>query len=133
MRKDRVILAGDAAHITNPVGGLGLSTGFCDAFILSDLLPAGIHGEIGEDALDAYSEERLKIFWNITSPAASHNLTSIMERDPDKRAKIRKMFEGMIYTPMDLGKFAQLPYSLIGNPILPDSPWQKYHQPMGPH
>lgn len=133
MRKGRLVLAGDAAHITNPIGGLGLSTGFWDAFIIGDLLPAVINGDIGEDALDAYSEERLKVFWNITSPTASFNLTSLMERDPAKRAKVREAFEGAIHTPMGLGRFSQLPYALIGNPILPKSPWQKYHQPMAPH
>lgn len=131
LRKGRIVLAGDAAHITNPIGGLGLSTGFWDAFILGDLLPAVINKEIGEDALDAYSDERLRVFWNITSPTASRNLGSIMEADPAKRAKVREAFEGMIYTPMGLGNFAKLPYTLIGDPILPNSHWQKYHQPMG--
>lgn len=129
MRKGRIVLAGDAAHITNPVGGLGLSTGFWDAFILGDLLPAVIHKEIGEEALDAYSEERLRVYHNVTSPAASANLSSIMERDPAKRAKIRERFEGMLYTPAGGAAFAKLPYDLIGNPILPNSPWQKYYAP----
>lgn len=130
MRKGRVILAGDAGHITNPIGGLGLSTGFWDAFILGDLLPAVINKKISEDALDAYSEERLKVYWNVTSPAASRNLSSLMERDPAKRAKIREAYEGTLYTPAGMGNFAKLPYMLIGNPILPNSPWQKYYQPM---
>lgn len=129
MRKGRVILAGDAGHITNPVGGLGLSTGFWDAFILGDLLPAVINKEIGEEALDAYSEERLKVFSTVTSPAASFNLSSIMERDPAKRAKVREAFEGMLYTPAGMANFGKLPFSLIGNPILPNSPWQKYYNP----
>lgn len=129
LHKGRIVLAGDAAHITNPVGGLGLTTGFWDGFILGDLLPAVINKEISEDALDAYSDARLKVFWNVTSPAASLNITRLWERDPAKRAKDREAMEATLYTPAGLAKFATLSHGIIGDPILPNSPWQKYHQP----
>ncbi|OYU73996.1 MAG: hypothetical protein CFE32_19210, partial [Alphaproteobacteria bacterium PA3] len=37
MRQDRVLLIGDAAHISAPWGGLGPTMGFWDAFVLGDL------------------------------------------------------------------------------------------------
>ena len=52
------MLAGDAAHVTNPVGGLGLTGGFLDAFVLYEALAAVIVGDAGGDILDVYSERR---------------------------------------------------------------------------
>ena len=37
-RKGRVLLAGDAAHVNNPIGGMGLNGGFQDAANLADKL-----------------------------------------------------------------------------------------------
>ena len=76
-RAGRVLLAGDAAHITNPVGGLGLTMGLFDSFALVDALSATIGGEAGggsgEDILDRYSAERRRIFLEVTSPQATEN------------------------------------------------------------
>jgi len=47
-RKGRVLLAGDAAHVTNPTGGFGLTTGLFDAYSLWPTLAAVI--------LDEYTE-----------------------------------------------------------------------------
>jgi 3-(3-hydroxy-phenyl)propionate hydroxylase/6-hydroxy-3-succinoylpyridine 3-monooxygenase len=72
-REGRVVLAGDAAHVTNPIGGLGLTTGFADAFILYEALAAVIAGDEPDSILDDYAEERKKAFLEVTSPVASHN------------------------------------------------------------
>src|SRR5437879_6763119 len=39
-RVGRVVLAGDAAHVTNPTGGLGLTSGLFDSFALYPALTA---------------------------------------------------------------------------------------------
>ena len=71
MRDGRVLLAGDAAHATNPTGGLGLTSGMLDTFVLYDALAAVIGGAVGDEVLDRYSEERLRVFTEIASPQAS--------------------------------------------------------------
>ncbi len=43
-RVDRVVLVGDAAHVTNPTGGLGLTSGLFDCFALYPALAAVISG-----------------------------------------------------------------------------------------
>ena len=48
LRKGRVLLAGDAAHATNPCGGLGLTSGIWTGMVLADVLGAVLRGE--EDA-----------------------------------------------------------------------------------
>ena len=43
-RVGRVLMAGDAAHVCNPLGGLGLTSGLLDGIILGDALSAVIAG-----------------------------------------------------------------------------------------
>jgi 2-polyprenyl-6-methoxyphenol hydroxylase-like FAD-dependent oxidoreductase len=85
-RVSNVLLAGDAAHITNPCGGLGLTSGLLDAVHLGDALSAVIHGRAADAVLDAYAHERREIFVNVTSPAATENKRRLMETDPERRA-----------------------------------------------
>ncbi len=73
MRAGRVVLAGDAAHATNPTGGLGLTSGLFDSFVLYDALAAVIKGLADDSVLDRYAEERRRIFLEMASPRASAN------------------------------------------------------------
>ncbi|WP_067998323.1 rifampin monooxygenase [Nocardia pseudobrasiliensis] len=57
-RADRVLLAGDAAHIHPPIGGQGLNLGIQDAFNLGWKLAATVHGWAPEGLLDTYAAER---------------------------------------------------------------------------
>jgi len=54
-RKDRVFLAGDAAHVHSPFGGQGLNLGIIDAANLGWKLAAALNGR---DLLDTYTTER---------------------------------------------------------------------------
>ena len=71
MRVGRVVLAGDAAHATNPTGGMGLTSGLFDTFVLYDALAAIVGDDASPDVLDRYSEERLRTFLELASPQAS--------------------------------------------------------------
>jgi 2-polyprenyl-6-methoxyphenol hydroxylase-like FAD-dependent oxidoreductase len=57
-RVDRVLLAGDAAHIHPPTGGQGLNLGVQDAFNLGWKLAAAVNGWAPEGLLDSYHTER---------------------------------------------------------------------------
>jgi 2-polyprenyl-6-methoxyphenol hydroxylase-like FAD-dependent oxidoreductase len=57
-RKDRVLLAGDAAHIHSPLGGQGLSLGLVDAANLGWKLAAVVRGDRPDSLLDSYTAER---------------------------------------------------------------------------
>ena len=69
-RKGRVVLAGDAAHVTNPTGGFGLTTGLFDAFALWPTLAAVILDGAGPALLDTWAEERRRSFLERTDPQA---------------------------------------------------------------
>ncbi|HRO59210.1 MAG TPA: FAD-dependent monooxygenase [Burkholderiaceae bacterium] len=72
-RVGRVLLAGDSAHSTNPTGGLGLTSGLFDTYVLYEALAAVIRGEAEDSLLDRYAEERRRVFLEIASPQASEN------------------------------------------------------------
>ena len=72
LRDGRVTLAGDAAHLTNPTGGLGLTGGIYDVIALHEALSALIGGRAGTEVLDRYAAERSKTFTELISPTASH-------------------------------------------------------------
>jgi 3-(3-hydroxy-phenyl)propionate hydroxylase len=57
-RSGRVLLAGDAAHVHSPIGGLGLSTGVQDAVNLGWKLAQVIKGTSPGSLLDTYHAER---------------------------------------------------------------------------
>lgn len=57
-RKGRVFLAGDAAHLFTPTGGMGMNTGVDDAVNLGWKLAAVSNGWGGDALLDSYEAER---------------------------------------------------------------------------
>src|SRR5205085_3356520 len=57
-RCGRVLLAGDAAHLNNPLGGFGLNSGIHDAINLCEKLVRVWRREGGEELLDLYSRQR---------------------------------------------------------------------------
>ncbi|KEF57081.1 uncharacterized protein A1O9_07271 [Exophiala aquamarina CBS 119918] len=78
MRVGRVLLAADAAHLCNPMGGLGLTTGIADIGSLVQAL-VGIHtGQTTDIILDIYDEKRRAIFSTITDPISTTNMKRIM-------------------------------------------------------
>ena len=89
-RNGRVLLAGDAAHVTNPVGGLGLTSGLFDAFALAPTMAAVIHGEEGVSVLDRWAADRCRIFLEIVSPAATDNKRRMSESDPERQKQDRE-------------------------------------------
>jgi 3-(3-hydroxy-phenyl)propionate hydroxylase len=57
-RLGRAFLAGDAAHINNPLGGMGMNGGIHDAVNLTSKLVAVIRGESADAELDRYDLQR---------------------------------------------------------------------------
>jgi 2-polyprenyl-6-methoxyphenol hydroxylase-like FAD-dependent oxidoreductase len=80
-RVGKVFLAGDAAHVHPPAGGLGLNTGIQDAYNLGWKLAAVINGEAGDALLDTYESERLPIAeWTLgTSSEGLQKITEAVE------------------------------------------------------
>ncbi|MGO1561683.1 Monooxygenase, FAD-binding [Actinomycetales bacterium JB111] len=84
-RSGRVFLAGDAAHINNPLGGLGMNSGIHDAFLISGLLADRFDGVIDEDGLDRYDEVRRSVSRDYVSAETDKNWRRIRETDEKVR------------------------------------------------
>ena len=57
-RRGSVLIAGDAAHLTSPLGGQGMNTGLSDAFNLGWKLALVVEGRADESLLETYEAER---------------------------------------------------------------------------
>jgi len=85
-RMGRVFLVGDAAHVNNPVGGLGLNFGIHDAVELSDLLGRVIRREVASRTLDLYEGRRRPLNLEYVQQQTIENKKRLEEKDPEIRA-----------------------------------------------
>ncbi|CAK7203394.1 hypothetical protein SEUCBS139899_006127 [Sporothrix eucalyptigena] len=84
MRRGRCLLAGDAAHLCNPFGALGLNTGVLDADALGDALIMVLNENQPVDAvLDTYSDERRKVFQFFIDPTSTANKLRVQNNHQD--------------------------------------------------
>ena len=86
-RKGRVFLCGDAAHVNNPIGGLGLNSGIHEAWHLTGLLDKVLHRRADEQSLDAYEEKRRPLNIKYVQEQTIANKKRLEERDPVQRAQ----------------------------------------------
>jgi 3-(3-hydroxy-phenyl)propionate hydroxylase len=86
-RVGRVLLAGDAAHLNNPVGAFGLNGGIHDAFNLTDKLGRICRGEADASLLDLYVRQRRTVNLEYVQEYSIKNLQRLNEKSEAKRRK----------------------------------------------
>ncbi len=86
-RKGRVLLAGDAAHVNNPIGGMGLNGGIQDAANLSDKLARVLLDGASMRLLDLYDRQRRAVAIEFVQEQSIENKKRLEARDPDVRKK----------------------------------------------
>jgi 3-(3-hydroxy-phenyl)propionate hydroxylase len=86
-RMGRVVLAGDAAHVNNPIGGMGLNGGLQDAAALSNALAAIVAGEAPDRQLDLYDRQRRTVAVEFVQHQSIENKKRLEARDPAIRAR----------------------------------------------
>ena len=80
--KGRVLLAGDAAHVNNPIGGMGMNGGIHDAMNLTEKLADVWYGRAGPEAFDRYTRQRRKAQVDYVQAQTIQNKRSLEEKDP---------------------------------------------------
>jgi len=84
-RRGRMLLAGDAAHLNTPAGGMGLNGGIHDAFELASALIDVLRHGASENRLDLYDRRRRPIAREDILAQADRNRARMRERDPERR------------------------------------------------
>lgn len=82
-RRARVLLAGDAAHINNPLGGMGMNGGIHDAWSLAEALIRIKEGGDPETLLDLYDRQRRGICLRFVQEHTMNNKRLMESRDPN--------------------------------------------------
>lgn len=85
-RAGRVVLAGDAAHVNNPIGGMGLNGGIQDACNLAEKLARVLDGA-SDRLLDLYDLQRRTVALEFVQLQSIENKRRLEARDPKMRAK----------------------------------------------
>jgi 2-polyprenyl-6-methoxyphenol hydroxylase-like FAD-dependent oxidoreductase len=98
-RVGRVALAGDAAHVNSPAGGMGLNGGLHDAFELADTLKAILKDGAQEDRLDLYDRRRRPIARDEILAQSDRNRARMRERDPDRRRALLADLQAITQNP----------------------------------
>jgi 3-(3-hydroxy-phenyl)propionate hydroxylase len=80
-RKGRILLAGDAAHVNNPIGGMGMNGGIHDAINLAEKLSLVIGGECGDQLLALYDRQRRRVAREYIQTQTIANKKLMEERD----------------------------------------------------
>ena len=86
-RRGRVFLAGDAAHLNNPLGGMGLNGGLHDVISLTDRLISWWNGKTDAAILDGYEPQRRPEAIDAIHAITTRNKKLLEERDPVVRAR----------------------------------------------
>jgi 3-(3-hydroxy-phenyl)propionate hydroxylase len=86
-RQGRILLAGDAAHVNNPIGGMGLNGGLQDAANLAAKLAEVLLEGASERLLDLYDRQRRTLAVEFVQQQSIANKKRLEERDPEQRAR----------------------------------------------
>lgn len=86
-RVGRAFIAGDAAHLNNPLGGMGLNGGLHDVISLTARIARVWHGAADERELDGYEAQRRPEAINAINAITARNKKLLEERDPEIRRR----------------------------------------------
>jgi 3-(3-hydroxy-phenyl)propionate hydroxylase len=84
-RLGRILLAGDAAHLNNPMGAFGLNGGIHDSFNLTEKLGKVCRGEADPSLLDVYVRQRRTVNLEYVQEHSIRNLRRLNEKSEEKR------------------------------------------------
>jgi len=91
----RLVLAGDAAHLNSPSGGMGLNGGIHDAFELAAALKDILQKDASLARLDLYDRRRRPVARDQIIAQADRNRARMREKDPDKRIEMLRELQAI--------------------------------------
>ncbi len=95
-RDGRILIAGDAAHINNPLGGMGMNFGFHDSFSLTEKLARIWQDGASEDLLDLYDRQRRTVAEEYLQRQTIENKRNLENNDPASREAFHEELRGIV-------------------------------------
>ena len=89
-RVGRIFLCGDAAHINNPLGGMGLNFGIHDAMNIAEKIYLVWTKKENEDIFDRYDRQRRTVAEEYLLAQTAQNKKDLEEKKTDQRIKRQK-------------------------------------------
>jgi 3-(3-hydroxy-phenyl)propionate hydroxylase len=86
-RSGRIVLAGDSAHVNNPIGGMGMNSGFQDGITLARKLIEIDRGADPDPLLARYDRQRRLTAIEYVQAQSIANKRLLEEKDPAIRAE----------------------------------------------
>ena len=114
-RKERVLLLGDAAHINNPAGGMGMNSGIHDAYMLAKRLTAVYQGA-PDTLLDQYSQSRRAVALENIRQYTDKNYKDLSATDPVYRQQRNEELRATAADPVRTREYL-LKASMLGDRI----------------
>ena len=88
-RHGRAFLVGDAAHINNPLGGMGMNGGIHDAVNLTTRLAAVWRAEMPDDELDRYDRQRRLVTLEYIERQSIQNKRNLESAGPEFKQNLQ--------------------------------------------
>lgn len=95
----RIFLAGDSAHVNNPLGGMGMNGGIHDAINLTEKLAQVIKGEASTDLMGRYERQRRKVTLEAVQAQTLRNRQMMNETDPAQRRAYHDEMRSIVADP----------------------------------
>jgi 2-polyprenyl-6-methoxyphenol hydroxylase-like FAD-dependent oxidoreductase len=128
LRKGRMFVAGDAAHIHSPIGGQGMNTGLHDVWNLAWKLDLALRGHGGERLLDSYNAERRPVIRSVID--MTHRMTDALGTPSKLAQAIRDVAIPLLshvapFQHAIVQRLSQLGIAYAGSPIV-EGPGKRY-------
>ena len=101
-RDGRLLVAGDAAHINNPLGGMGMNFGLHDAFNLADKMGKIWFEGASHNLLDLYDRQRRTVAQEYLQRQTIENKKNIEQKDPAQRQAFYDELRAIVSDPEKL-------------------------------
>ena len=92
-RNGAAFIAGDAAHLNNPLGGMGMNGGIHDGFAIAERLAGVLRGELPDACLDDYERERRPVALEYVNRITIANKRNLEAKDPEQYAQWQRSMD----------------------------------------
>lgn len=104
-RCGRIFIAGDAAHVNNPLGGMGMNGGIHDAFNLASKLAGVAKSELPISVVDLYEAERRSVALEYVNIHTIRNKQNLEARTTEEQKAFRSFLKHVSENPKETRKY----------------------------